>query len=195
MCWFYDGNSQRLTKSGFMEKPGIEPATSGLQDIGLSPTLRRLLKLFAAFLGINQFRRVGLRFVRWFYCGNTQWLTESSFMEKPEIEPATSGLQDIGLSPTLRRLLILFAAFLGINQFRRVGLRFVRWFYCGNTQWLTESSFMEKPGIEPATSGLQDIGLSPTLRRLLKLFAAFLGINQFRRVGLRLVRWFYCGNT
>ena len=26
----------------------------------------------------------------------------------------------------------------------------------------TESSFMEKLGIEPATPGLQDIGLSPT---------------------------------
>ena len=39
------------------EKPGIEPATPGLQDIGLSPTP------FVAFLGINQFRRVGLRFM------------------------------------------------------------------------------------------------------------------------------------
>ena len=38
MCWFYDGNTQRLTESGFMEKPGIKPATPGLQDIGLSPT-------------------------------------------------------------------------------------------------------------------------------------------------------------
>ena len=27
------------------EKPGIEPATPGLQDIGLSPTPRRLLKI------------------------------------------------------------------------------------------------------------------------------------------------------
>ena len=26
------GNTQRLTESGFMEKPGIEPATPGLQD-------------------------------------------------------------------------------------------------------------------------------------------------------------------
>ena len=58
-------------------------------------------------------------------------------------------------------------AFLGINQFWRVGLRFVCWFYDGNTQKLTESGFMEKPGIEPATPGLQDIGLSPTPRRLL----------------------------
>ena len=27
-----------------MEKPGIEPATPGLQDIGLSPSPRRLLQ-------------------------------------------------------------------------------------------------------------------------------------------------------
>ena len=27
---------------------------------------------------------------------------------------------------------------------------------------LTESGFMEKPGIKPAIPGLQDIGLSPT---------------------------------
>ena len=52
-----------------------------------------------------------------------------------------------------------------MNQFLQVGLRFVRWFYHGNTQRLTEIGFMEKPGIEPATPGLQDIGLSPTLRR------------------------------
>ena len=30
VCWFYVGNTQRLTESGFMEKPGIEPATPGL---------------------------------------------------------------------------------------------------------------------------------------------------------------------
>ena len=30
------------TECGFMEKPGIEPATPGLQDIGLSPALRGL---------------------------------------------------------------------------------------------------------------------------------------------------------
>ena len=34
------------------EKQGIEPATPGLQE-----------KLFVAFLGVNQFRWVGLRFV------------------------------------------------------------------------------------------------------------------------------------
>ena len=35
VCWFYAGNTQRLTESGFMEKPGIEPATPGLQGIAL----------------------------------------------------------------------------------------------------------------------------------------------------------------
>ena len=42
MCLLYDGSTQRLTESGFVEQPGIEPATHGLQDIGLSPTPRRL---------------------------------------------------------------------------------------------------------------------------------------------------------
>ena len=31
----YDGNTQRLTESDFMEKPGIEPVTPGLQGIAL----------------------------------------------------------------------------------------------------------------------------------------------------------------
>ena len=74
------------------------------------------------------------------------------------MEPATPGLQDIGYPPHQK----LFMAFLGINQFRRVGLRFVRWFYVGYTRRLTKSGFMEKPGIEPAIPNLQDIGLSPT---------------------------------
>ena len=47
-------------------------------------------------------------------------------------------------------------AFLGINQFRRVGLRFVCWFYDGNTQRLTVNGLMEKLGIEPTTPGLQE---------------------------------------
>ena len=41
MCLVYDGSTRRLTESGFMwfygfmEKPGIEPATPGLQGIAL----------------------------------------------------------------------------------------------------------------------------------------------------------------
>ena len=61
-----------------------------------------------------------------------------------------------------------FFAFLGSNQFRRAGVRFVCWFYVVNPQRLTVSGFMEKTGIEPATPGLQDIGLPPTPRRLLR---------------------------
>ena len=39
---FMMGTHQGSTESGFMEKPVIEPATPGLQDIGLSPTPWRL---------------------------------------------------------------------------------------------------------------------------------------------------------
>ena len=67
------------------------------------PVVKRIF--FVAFLGINQFCQVGLRFVCRFYVGNTQRLTESGFMEKPRIEPATPGLQDVGLFHTPWRLL------------------------------------------------------------------------------------------
>ena len=40
--YFMTGIPEGSTKSGFMEKPLIEPATPGLQDIGLSPTTWRL---------------------------------------------------------------------------------------------------------------------------------------------------------
>ena len=44
LCVYYmTGTPEGSTESGFMEKPGIEPATPGLQGIGLSPTPRRLL--------------------------------------------------------------------------------------------------------------------------------------------------------
>ena len=39
-CILYNGSTRRLTESRLMEKPGIEPATPGLQGIGLSPTPR-----------------------------------------------------------------------------------------------------------------------------------------------------------
>ena len=44
MTWTPEGS----TESDFVEKPGIEPAIPGLQDIGLSPTSRRLHKLVVA---------------------------------------------------------------------------------------------------------------------------------------------------
>ena len=42
---FISGTPDGSTESGFMEKPGIEPATPGLQCIGLSPTPQRLESL------------------------------------------------------------------------------------------------------------------------------------------------------
>ena len=110
------GTPEGSTESGFMEKPGIELATPGLQDRGLHVFV-------VVFLGCTSTGRVGFCFL-WFYVqelpkaqpavvlvlkrlrrrGNglksqpTDW-------EKLGIEPATPGLQDIGLSPTPRRLL------------------------------------------------------------------------------------------
>ena len=62
MCLLYDGSTRRLTESGFMwfygfmEKPGIEPATPGLQGIalihyttGASLFILRKKKKFVAF--------------------------------------------------------------------------------------------------------------------------------------------------
>ena len=133
LCVYYMTGNEDSTESVFMEKPGIEPATPGLQGIALihyttgaslNMHLTRSSCLFVAvFLGCTSTGRVGLGFL-WFYVqelpkaqpavvlvlkrlrrqGNglkshpTDW-------EKPEIEPATPGLQDIGLSPTPRRLL------------------------------------------------------------------------------------------
>ena len=114
------------------------------------------------------------------------------FMEKPGIEPATPGLQDIGLSPTPGQLFVAFficfvAVFLGCTSTGRVGLCFLlipvqehprsqpavvlvlkRLRRRGNSL-KSHSTDWEKPGIEPATPGLQDIGYSPTPRRLLSI--------------------------
>ena len=103
------------------EKPGIEPATPGLQDIGLSPTPRRLPKftipkLFVAvFLGCTSTGRVGLCFL---------WIC---VQELPKAQPAV-----VLVLKRLRR--------------RGNGLK------SHPTDW-------EKPGIEPATPGLQGIAL------------------------------------
>ena len=77
-----------------------------------------------------------------------QWLKVSSDrLGKPGTEPATPGLQDIGLSPT---------HFCGFPGYKPVP---PGWFNVRNTQRLTESGFMEKPGNVPANPGLQGIAL------------------------------------
>ena len=43
VCYYMTGAPEGSPKVVFMEKLGIEPVTPGLQDIGLSPTPRRLL--------------------------------------------------------------------------------------------------------------------------------------------------------
>ena len=60
----------------------------------------------------------------------------------------------------------------------------------GTPEGSTESDFMEKPGIEPVTPGLQGIALihfttGASLGQKKNFFVAFLGINQFHRVGFR----------
>ena len=74
---YMTGTPKGSTESGFMEKPGIEPATPGLQDIGLSPTT------FCGFPGYKPVPPGWFKIVCWFYVGNTQRFTESGFMEKP----------------------------------------------------------------------------------------------------------------
>ena len=44
------GTSEGSTESGFMEKPGIEPATPCLQDIGLSPLYLLYMDILKAVL-------------------------------------------------------------------------------------------------------------------------------------------------
>ena len=66
VCWFYVGNTQRLTESCFfMEKPGIESATPGLQGIALIHYTTAASQLTPEgflwlSLGRNQYRREGL---------------------------------------------------------------------------------------------------------------------------------------
>ena len=60
LCVYYmTGTPEGSTESGFMEKPGIEPATPGLQGIALIHYTTGAF--FVAFLGINQFHRVVLK--------------------------------------------------------------------------------------------------------------------------------------
>ena len=94
MCWFYNENTQRLTKSCFYGEAGNRTAIPGLQD---------MLKVFLwpCFLAQPAVVLVFKRLKRW---GNGL-KSHSTDWEKPGNEPATPGLQDTGFSPTPRRLL------------------------------------------------------------------------------------------
>ena len=106
MCcvFFYNGNTQRLTESCFLiEKPGIEPATPGLQGIALIhyTTGASPKKTFCGFsMGRNQYWAGRVYDLCVYYItGTPEGSTESGFMEKPGIETATPGLQGIALIP------------------------------------------------------------------------------------------------
>ena len=63
--YYMTGTPEGSTESGFMEKPGSEPATPGLQGIALIHyTTGASLSIPACFLwlslGSNQYRREGL---------------------------------------------------------------------------------------------------------------------------------------
>ena len=137
--------------------------------------VRHLYVFVAVFFGCTSTGRVGLC-LRWIYVQElpraqlavglvlkrlrrrgSGLKSHPTDWEKPGIEPAIPGLQDIGLSPTPRQL--LFCGFPGYKPVPPGWFKIVCWFYVGNTQMLTKSGFMEKPGIEPATPGLQGIAL------------------------------------
>ena len=101
----YDGTPEGSTESGFMEKPGIKPATPGLQGIALihyttgasHPSINMGKKTFCGFsMGSNQYWAGRVYDLLVYYMtGTPEGLTKSGFMEKPGIEPATPGLQGI----------------------------------------------------------------------------------------------------
>ena len=96
-----------------------------------------------------------------------------------------------------RSLYVFVAVFLGCTCTGRVGLCFL-WFYGQELPkaqpavvlvlkrlrrrangFKSHPTDWEKPGIEPAIPGLQDIGLSPTPRRLLNHFSDIEAIMSF----------------
>ena len=81
---------------------------------------------------------------KWFY-GEAGYRTCDPWFTRHRLIPYTTA--------AFLTMVLLFVAFLGVNQFSQVGLRSVFWFYVGNTQRLTKSGFMEKLGIEPAAPG------------------------------------------
>ena len=52
--YFMTGTPKGSTESGFIEKPGTEPATPGLQDMSLSPTPRRHFFIYIPLLSFKK---------------------------------------------------------------------------------------------------------------------------------------------
>ena len=104
LCVYYmTGTPKGSTESGFMEKPGIKPATPGLQGTALIHyTTGRgssafNLKTFCGFPWVVTSTAGRVYDLCVYYMTGAPKLTESGFMEKPGIEPGTPGLQGIAL--------------------------------------------------------------------------------------------------
>ena len=147
----------------------------------------------SVFLGFNQYYP-GVFMVLWVLCSGTPEGSPAVVLalkrarkrgpglkspptdwEQLESEPVTSGLQDKGFS------LCLWPCSLAITSTGRLGFcgfmsRGTRRLTCSGSGFKTSQKAgnslkyhptdWEKPGIEPATPCLQDIGLYPTPRRL-----------------------------
>ena len=95
------GTTQRLTESGFMENPAIEPATPGLQGIALihftTAASRTCDPFFCGFPGYKPVPPTWFKICVGFITGTPKGSPKVFFLEKPGIEPATPGLQGIAL--------------------------------------------------------------------------------------------------
>ena len=132
ICVFINmtGTPEGSTESGFMEKPGIEPATPGLQGIALihyttgASVFKASKKKCGFSMGRNQYWAGRVYDLCVYYMTVTpEGWTVSGFMEKPGFEPATPGLQGIALThDTTGASQNFLWLSLGRNQYRREGL-------------------------------------------------------------------------
>ena len=112
-------------------------------------------KLFVAFLGINQFDQVGLRFVLVGFITGTPKSSPKVVLWRSQEST-------------------LFVAILGINQFCWVGLRYVCWFHDRNTQRLTESCFYGEAGNRTCNPFSGFSGYKPVLPGWIKICVGFI---------------------
>ena len=194
-----------------MEKPGIEPATPGLQG----------KKRFCGFPWYKPEPAGWFKICVGFITGTPEGSTESGFMEKPEIEPATTGSQ--GKKP--------FGGFPGYKPVPPGWFKICVGFITGTPKgspkvvlWRSQESnlrplvykalFFCFPGYKPVPPGWfkicvgfitrtpkgspkvvlwrsRESNLRPLVYKGKNFFVAFLDINQFHRVGLRFVLVLY----
>ena len=99
MCLLYDGNSLRLDRKWFYGEAGIRTCDPWFTRHSAYPLHHGIHLFFCGFsLGSNQYWAGRVYDLCVYYmAGTPEGSTESGFMEKPGIEPATPGLQDIAL--------------------------------------------------------------------------------------------------